>query len=207
MVGDCVGVGSSMDMGNSSEYAALAGSGAVGCCPMRLRKWAALLAATAAAAVAGCGSPGGRASPGCAAEVAPRDAASAERELLAVERAIFAAIQRRDRTALESFTTEDFVLRVPGSADVDRAGFLAAIAAIPGEILAVDGEHVAARLLGPDDGIVTCQTARVRVEGRLPVDRQAFADVFVRRGDRWLMIFAFGTVTVAAGAPSPAPGT
>ena len=158
----------------------------------------------ASAALLGCGAPVGTRSSAAAAG-AP-DAARIERELVAAEEAVFAAIQRRDRGALESLTTEDFILRVPGAADVDRAGFLAGIAAIPGEIVAVQGEKVAARALGSDSGIVTgFQVARVRVDGRVIVDRQAFADVFVRRDGRWRMIFAFGIVPVDAPAPPALP--
>ena len=71
--------------------------------------------------------------------------------------------------------------------------------------MAVTGEKVAARSLGGDSGIVTgYQVARVRLDGREIVDRQAFADVFERRDGRWRMVFAFGIVPADAPAP-PAP--
>ncbi len=160
-----------------------------------------------AAALLGCGAPA-TPSPAAATAAAP-DGAQIERELLAAERDVFAAIRRRDRAALESLTTDEFILRVPGAPDVDRAGFLAGIAAIPGEIVAVEGDKVAARALGGDSGVVTgYQVARVRMDGREVVDRQPFADVFVRRDGRWRMVFAFGVVPAeepAAPAPEPAP--
>ena len=156
-----------------------------------------------ATAFLGCGAPAAP-SPASATSAAA-DAAQIERELLAAEDDVFAAIQRRDREALESLTAEEFILRVPGAPDLDRAGFLAGIAAIPGEIAAVTGEKVAARSLGGGTGIVTgYQVARVRLDGREIADRQAFADVFERRDGRWRMVFAFGIVTADAPAP-PAP--
>jgi ketosteroid isomerase-like protein len=151
---------------------------------------------------------------GCAAPAAParatataagQDAGVAQRDLLATAQAIFAAIQRRDRVALESLTTPDFILRVPGAPDMDRAGFLAAIASIPGEILAVEGEQVAAHVQADGTGVVTgFQVARVRVDGNVLVDRGAFADLFVRRDGRWRMNFAFSVVVPVEMPAKPA---
>ncbi len=125
--------------------------------------------------------------------------ANVEAELLAAARAVFDAIARRDRAALEALTDEAFILRVPGAPDVDRGGFIAGIAAIPGEILSVEAEHVAARRLGPAAGVVTgYQLARVRLDGTKIVDRAPFADVFTRHESGWRMIFAFGVVPVDA---------
>jgi ketosteroid isomerase-like protein len=122
-------------------------------------------------------------------------------ELIAAERALFAAIQRRDRGLLERLVADDFVLRMPGSPDVDRVGFLAAFAAIPGELLAVEGAEIDARVLGPDVGLVTgVQIARVRLDGHELADRNAFADVFERRGGEWRLVYAFGV-------PAPAPAS
>jgi hypothetical protein len=158
-----------------------------------------------ATALCGCSTPGAPAAPSPAA-ARSADAAQIERALLAAAEDVFAAIQRRDRAALESLTAEEFILRVPGAPDVDRAGFLAGIAAIPGEIVAVTGEKVAARSLGGDSGVVTgYQVARVRIDGREIVDRRAFADMFVRRDGRWRMVFAFGLVPADAPASPPAP--
>ena len=167
---------------------------------MQLRNVLARLAASSV--LLGCGAPSST-HPGSS----PGDATAArvaERELVAAEEAVFAAIHRRDRAALEALTTEDFILRVPGAADVDRAAFLASISSIPGEIVAVDGEHVAARSPGHGTGIVTgFQVARVRVDGQVVVDRQAFADVFVRRSGGWRMNFAFGIVPASANDAAP----
>ena len=123
-----------------------------------------------------------------------------EAELLAAAHEVFAAIQRRDLAALQALTAETFIVRVPGATDVDRAGFLAGVAAIPGELLSVVGEHVAARQLGADQGVVTgYQIARLRLDGAEIVDRAPFADLFERHDGRWRMTFAFG-VAPAGGA-------
>lgn len=120
-----------------------------------------------------------------------------ERELVAAAQAVFAAIEARDRAALLRLTSEEFVVRVPGSPDVDREGFLAAVAGIPGEILSVGGEHLAARRLGPGHGIVSgFQLARVRIDGAEVLDRAPFADVFERHDGAWRMTLAFNVAPV-----------
>src|SRR5262245_28870817 len=110
----------------------------------------------------------------------------------AAEEAVFDAIRRRDRAALARLTTDDFVLVVPGSPRTDRAAFLDLVAAIPGEILTVTGEDVDVRLLHPDAALVTGQqVSTVRLDGKVVVDRGAFADVFERRQGRWVISYAF----------------
>lgn len=111
-------------------------------------------------------------------------------DLLDAERALFATFARRDRDQLERATTSDFVLRIPGEPDVDRAAFLRAATAIPGEILDVTGEHLVAHQAGGIGIVQGIQRARVRLNGQLVEDRGAFADVFGRRDGAWLLRFA-----------------
>lgn len=59
------------------------------------------------------------------------------------------------------------------------------------------GEHVAARRLGPDHGIVTgVQLARVRIDGAEVLDRAPFLDVFERHAGTWRMTLAFGVAPI-----------
>lgn len=120
--------------------------------------------------------------------------------LVAAEEALFAAIAARDATRLGRLVGDDFVLRVPGAPDVGKAAFLAGIAGIPGEIESVRGEQLAASPLGGERGLVSgVQVSRVRIDGVVVEDRQAFVDVFERRGDAWVLTFAFSV------AVNPAP--
>jgi hypothetical protein len=115
--------------------------------------------------------------------------------LLALSEDIFAALAARDKQALGRIVAEDFVLRVPGQPDVDRAAFLAIVDAIPGDILSVAGEDVRAELLpGGLARVSGLQLARVRLDGQIVEDRQSFVDLFERRGDRWLLVWAFSAV-------------
>jgi len=110
--------------------------------------------------------------------------------LVAAERALFAGLAARDRDALARLAAPELILRIPGQPDVDRAAFLQAVAATPGEILGVDGAGITTHRAG-DTGIVRgVQVARVRVDGKVIEDRGTFVDVFVRRGGAWVLTFA-----------------
>lgn len=116
------------------------------------------------------------------------------RELLALEQSVMDAIRTRDVGALEHLITDDFVLREPLKADVDRHGFLDRIRAIPGNIEVVAGDGVRARIdQGGEVGIISgVQRARVRLADNTVVeDMGAFADLCVRRDGRWRMSVAF----------------
>jgi ketosteroid isomerase-like protein len=117
-----------------------------------------------------------------------------ERDLLALEQRVMDAIRTRDVAALEQIITDDFVLREPSKADVERRAFLEAVRAIPGTIERVVGEGVRART--ESDGRVGLITGVQRVRLRLPdgtlaEDAGAFADLCVRRDGQWRMSLAF----------------
>ncbi len=123
--------------------------------------------------------------------------------LLATEEAIFAALTHRDADALGAIVAAEFVFRAPGQPDTDRAGFLAAVAGIPGEILSVVGEDVTAHRAG-DTGIVRGrQVARVRLSGQEIEDRGHFVDVFVRRDGRWVMTLALTAPALTGPSADP----
>lgn len=110
--------------------------------------------------------------------------------LIEAERALFAALARRDRAALERLVAPELVLRIPGQPDADRAALLQSIAAAPGDILEVTGEQLRAHDAG-DTGIVEgIQLARVRIDGKVLEDRGAFVDVFAKRDGAWRVTFA-----------------
>jgi ketosteroid isomerase-like protein len=110
--------------------------------------------------------------------------------LIEAERSLFAALARRDREQLERLIAPEFVLRIPGQRDVDRAGFLDSISAMPAGILEVTGDRLGAHAAG-DTGIVEgVQVARVRIDGKIVEDRGAFVDVFVKRDGAWRLSFA-----------------
>jgi len=114
-------------------------------------------------------------------------------ELLAAEQGLFAAIQRRDRAALEELVAPHFVLRMPGRPDVARAAFIDSVVDLPAEVVSVGGKELDARLLGPGVGIVSgVQASRVRLEGKEIVDRGAFADVFTQSKDgHFRLVYAY----------------
>lgn len=122
--------------------------------------------------------------------------------LLDAERALFAAFARRDRDQLERIITPDFVLRIPGEPDLDRAALVRAATTTPGDIVEVTGDRLVAHQAGTLGIVEGIQRARVRLDGKLVEGRGTFVDVFVRRDGAWHVRFAL-TVSDAAGDPSP----
>jgi hypothetical protein len=116
------------------------------------------------------------------------------RELLVLEQRVMDAIRTRDVKALEQLITDDFVLREPLKADVDRRAFLDGVRAIPGTIEIVAGDGVRAKIeQGGEVGIITgVQRVRLRLaDGTVVEDAGAFADLCVRRDGCWRMSVAF----------------
>jgi hypothetical protein len=112
-------------------------------------------------------------------------------ELIAAERRLLRAIAARDQARLATIVGNDFVLRVPGEPDIDKAAFLAAIAAIPGDIISVEGSDMTVATLSPDRAMVSgTQISRVHLEDSMVEDKQAFVDLFALRNGDWILIWA-----------------
>ena len=99
--------------------------------------------------------------------------------------AIAAAIGRRDRAALVSLLSPEFVHRMPGGAVTTLSEFLNGIEQIPGEILFVRLEHLAIDVAGVAALATGVQHAQVKVDGEVIDDRRVFADWFVLEGGAW----------------------
>ena len=111
--------------------------------------------------------------------------------LLQLEKDMFTAIRTRDRQLLERILDETFELRVPGNPPVDRAGFIAAILAIPGTILSVESDDLEVRTYGDVGVLLGRQRARVQMEdGTTVADVGAFTDIAIKRGAQWRMVLA-----------------
>jgi ketosteroid isomerase-like protein len=122
---------------------------------------------------------------------APSSSTADEAQLLQLEKDMFTAIRTRDRQLLERILDENFELRVPGSPPVDRAGFIAAILAIPGTILSVESEDLEVRTYGDAGVLLGRQRARVQLEnGTTVTDVGAFTDIAIKRGGQWRMVLA-----------------
>ena len=112
-------------------------------------------------------------------------------QLLQLEKDMFTAIRTRDRQMLERILDERFELHVPGNPPVERAGFIAAILAIPGTILSVESEDLEARIYGDVGVLLGRQRARVQMEdGTTVADVGAFTDIALKRGGQWRMVLA-----------------
>ncbi|MCA1636012.1 MAG: nuclear transport factor 2 family protein [Acidobacteria bacterium] len=123
----------------------------------------------------------------------------AERVILEIEREVMSAIERKDAEALGRVLGEDFVYRTPAGEELSKEAFLKNIAAIPFEILSVRGEGLKVSVFGETSVLTGVQIATALTEdGQEESGRGAFTDVFVRRGDRWLMVLAYDVELPAA---------
>ena len=131
--------------------------------------------------------------------VAPTASATDEGKVRAAEERVFAAIMARDATALKAELAADFILSSTGKPDQARDEFLQAVESMPYRILEVGGEDIRCRILGPVAVLSGVQRARVEVApGHVVVARTAFADLFAREGDSWLLRHAFSVDLPAA---------
>lgn len=124
-----------------------------------------------------------------------------EEALRAAEQRLFAAIQARDRTALDELLADDFLYSSPGAAAVDKASFLATIAGLPEGIERIWSDDAQARALGDTGVVFGHQLARVRQGSQVLLGRTLFMDVFVKRDGRWLLSLAQGVELSEQPAP------
>ena len=119
-------------------------------------------------------------------------AADVNEEVLQIERDIMAAIKDKDPATLEPLLGDGFVYRTHFGAEADKAEFLNSIASFPVEILAIRGEELKVNVYGDTAVLTGVQVAEARTpEGKAEESAVAFADIFVRRDGRWLMVLAY----------------
>lgn len=119
--------------------------------------------------------------------------AGADKAILQLERDIMAAIKNKDAATLEPMLADDFVYRTHFGAEADKAEFLKSIASFPVKIISIRGEELKVNVYGETAVLTGVQLAKASApEGKVEDSAVAFADVFVRREGRWLMVLAYG---------------
>ncbi|MEO5820784.1 MAG: nuclear transport factor 2 family protein [Vicinamibacteraceae bacterium] len=100
--------------------------------------------------------------------------------------ALAEAIGRKDANAIDQLLAPDFRLRTPGGPSTPRDAFIAAVCAIPAEVLSVSLTGLEIDL---GDGVALVsgiQHARCGFHGEVLNDVRPFADWFQRTADgRW----------------------
>jgi hypothetical protein len=95
------------------------------------------------------------------------------------------AIRRRDSDAIRAMLAPGFVHRSHGGASVTADAFVAAIDAIPGEIVSLNLEELHTDRTPTGILVTGVQHAEVRVDAELIVDRRRFIDWFVAVAGEW----------------------
>jgi len=128
--------------------------------------------------------------------------AEAAQAILQMECDIMAAIKNKDAATLEPMLADDFVYRTHFGAESNKGEFLKAIASFPVEIIALRGQELKVNVYGETAVLTGLQLAEARPpEGKAEESAVAFTDVFVRRGERWLMVLAYGVELPSEAVP------
>lgn len=116
-----------------------------------------------------------------------------EQIILGIEQDVFTAIRLKDVDSLRRFLANDFVHRSPDGSESGREEFLQSVSAMPVEVSSIKGLHQKVSIFGEVAVLTGVQRAEWRqgdvAEG---ISSVAFTDVFAMRGDRWLMVLAYG---------------
>jgi ketosteroid isomerase-like protein len=112
--------------------------------------------------------------------------------ILQLERETMEAIKRKDPGALGKILADDFVHRSPGREQARKEEFLTTIASLPVIIDEIWGENLKVDVFGDTAILTGVQQVKTKsADGKVEEGAGAFTDVFVRRGDRWLMVLAY----------------
>ena len=121
----------------------------------------------------------------------PYASSSDEEAIHQLESETFAAIMKKDRSALSRILADDFVFRNPEGARLTKAEFVELIGGFPVKILAVRGDKLNVDLYGDTAVLTGIQRATTESGGVEETSAVAFTDVFVKRAGRWSMVLAY----------------
>lgn len=116
---------------------------------------------------------------------------SGRRAVLRGNQAIYDGIRARDANALRSFAAADFRWHSPDGKIKNRDEWLASVAAIPGDIVAVTGLRLTTEERG--DGFTVCgvQRAIVKLDGKEQIDDEPYCNDWQRRDGRWQVVESY----------------
>jgi ketosteroid isomerase-like protein len=122
--------------------------------------------------------------------------------LIDIERSLFNAIKKKDTEALSKIVAEDFVFRGPGQAEVGKGDFLKSVKSFPVEILDIWSDDMEVSIFGDVALLTGVQKARTRGKnGKDEISAGAFSDLFVKRGQQWLLVVAYNVELPATHPP------
>ena len=125
-----------------------------------------------------------------------------EDAILQLERETMEAIKNKDAATLSRILADDFVLRSPAGADLNKTEFLKLAQSIPVKILSVKGENLKVNVYGQVAVLTGVQRSTTQGDdGKEETSAGAFTDIFIKRQGRWLMVLAYN-VDLPAPPPS-----
>jgi ketosteroid isomerase-like protein len=112
-------------------------------------------------------------------------------EVLAAQERFWEALRGRDRAGFERVLAQDFVCRSPGEADQSRGAFIDVLLRFPGAVRRVGSDNLGVHFIGDAAIVSGVQEAELELpDGTAMTDRVAITNVFVPKGDQWVLLLA-----------------
>jgi ketosteroid isomerase-like protein len=114
-----------------------------------------------------------------------------QQELFRAQEQFWAALQRKDRKALERLLADDFIGRSPGQSNQDRTAFIDTLTGFPVQVRSVGSDNLEVHVFGIVAVVTGVQVAQLeRADGQVKENRIAITNVFQQQGGHWLLKFA-----------------
>ena len=114
-----------------------------------------------------------------------------QQELFRAQEQFWAALQRKDRKALERLLADDFIARSPGQSNQDRTAFIDTLTGFPVQVRSVGSDNLEVHVFGIAAVVTGVQVAQLELaDGQVKENRIAITNVFQQQEGGWLMKLA-----------------
>ena len=114
-----------------------------------------------------------------------------QQELFRAQEQFWAALQRKDRKALERLLADDFIGRSPGQSNQDRTAFIDTLTGFPVQVRSVGSENLEVHVFGIVAVVTGVQVAQLELaDAQVKENKIAITNVFQQQEGAWLMKLA-----------------
>ena len=114
-----------------------------------------------------------------------------QQELFRAQEQFWAALQSKDRQALERLLAEDFIGRSPGQPNQDQTAFIHTLTSFPVQVRSVGSDNLEVHMFGIVAIVTGLQVAQLELaNGEMKENRIAITNIFQQQEGRWLLKFA-----------------
>jgi ketosteroid isomerase-like protein len=114
-----------------------------------------------------------------------------QQELFRAQEQFWAALQRKDRKALERLLADDFIGRSPGQSNQDRTAFIDTLTGFPVQVRSVGSDNLEVHVFGIVAVVTGVQVAQLELaDAQVKENKIAITNVFQQQEGAWLMKLA-----------------